>query len=199
VTGAATRWRLIELQRRRRAIETGAALLDRKREGLLRAIAERTRASAERRARLARALADARSVLDRALAEIGETSALAATLAQPRAPSLTVGSDAIVGVRVPRLTADFGDPGVHYGPGGTCAALDETVRAFGAVLPEIVWMAEEEAAERSLKRGLKRTVRTLNALRIVLLPAVDADIRAVASGLEEEEREEAVRWRVGRP
>jgi len=32
-------------------------------------------------------------------------------------------------------------------------------------------------------------------LRAVLLPALDADIRAVASGLEEEEREEAVRWR----
>ena len=56
MTGAATRWRLIELQRRRRAIDTGIDLLDRKREGLLRALAERARAASALRRRLAGAL-----------------------------------------------------------------------------------------------------------------------------------------------
>lgn len=111
---------------------------------------------------------------------------------------MTVASDTIVGVRVPRLIATCEDATLHYGPGGTCAALNEAARAVSALLPDIVRMAEEERAERSLKRGLKRTTRTLNALRTVLLPAVDADLRAVASGLEEAEREEAVRWRAGR-
>jgi H(+)-transporting ATP synthase subunit D len=198
VTGAATRWRLIELQRRRRAIDAGVELLDRKREGLLRALAERTRALAERRLRLASALAAAYRVLDRAVVEEGEAASLAATLAQPRTVTIAVASDAVVGVRVPRLAPAVQPPALHYGPGGTCAALDEAVRAFAALLPEIVRIAEEEGTERSLARGLKRTARTLNALRTVLLPAVDADMRAVASSLEEEDREEAMRWRAGR-
>jgi ATP synthase subunit D len=53
-------------------------------------------------------------------------------------------------------------------------------------------------SERSLERRLKRTTRTVNALRTVLLPAVDADVPAVASGLEEEDRRKAMRWRAGR-
>ena len=104
----------------------------------------------------------------------------------------------MIGVHVPRLAVKGQDAGLNYGPGGTCARLDEAVRTFTALRPEITSLAEDEGAERSLKRGLKRTTRTLNALRIVLLPAVDADIRAIASGLDEEEREEAVRWRTGR-
>jgi H(+)-transporting ATP synthase subunit D len=196
--GAATRWRLIELQRRRRAIDTGVELLDRKREGLLRALAERARAATALRQRLAGDLRPAHRVLDRALVEIGEAPARAATLAQPPPATLTVSSDAVVGVRVSRFGARFASGPLQYGPGGTCAALDDAVRAFKALLPGVVKLAEEEGAERSLKRGLRRTTRTLNALRTVLLPAVDADIRAVASGLEEEEREEAIRWRAGR-
>lgn len=198
MTGAATRWRLIELQRRRRAIDGGVELLDRKREGLLRALAQRARESAGRRERLATALAAASRLRDRATAEIGEAAALAATLAQPRSIEVRLTSDVIVGVRVVRIVAALEAAALHYGQGGTCAALDETVRAYAALVPDIIRLAEEEAAERSLRRGLKRTTRTLNALRTVLLPAVDADSRAVASALEEEEREEALRWRVGR-
>jgi H(+)-transporting ATP synthase subunit D len=198
VTRAATRWQLIQLQRRRRAIETGADLLDRKREALLRALATRARATADRRTRLAAALAAAYRTLGRALVEIGELSALAATAAQPRTIDITAASDAVVGVRVPRLIVTGAPPAPQYGPGGTSAALDAAVTAFGGLLEELVRVAEDEAAERSLKRGLRRTVRTLNALRTVLLPAVDAGIRAVAAGLEEEERDEAVRWRLAR-
>ena len=198
MSGAATRWRLIELQRHHQAIQTGAELLDRKREGLLRALAERSRASVEARAALTVALADADAVLARAIVEAGEAPALAATLAQPRIARLDVEHESVVGVRVPRLIASFDAAVPHYGPGGTCAALDDTVRAFAGLLPAIVRLAEEEEVERTLRRGLRRTTRTLNALRNVLLPAVEADIRAVASALEEEERDEAVRWRAGR-
>jgi vacuolar-type H+-ATPase subunit D/Vma8 len=84
-------------------------------------------------------------------------------------------------------------------PGGTCAALDQAAALFAGLVPEVLLLAQEEQAARTLTRGLRRTTRTLNALRAVLLPAVDADIRAVASDLEEEEREEAVRWRAWRP
>jgi V/A-type H+-transporting ATPase subunit D len=198
VSGAATRWRLIELQRRRQAILNGAELLDRKREGLLRALAERSRASVEARLALTTGIDEAYAILARALVEIGEAPALAATLAQPHLGRLEVQHDSVVGVRVPRLIASFDAAVPHYGPGGTCAALDDSLRAFAGLLPAIIRLAEDEEVERTLRRGLRRTTRTLNALRNVLLPVVETDIRAVASALEEEERDEAVRWRAGR-
>ena len=195
---AATRWRLLELQRQRRAVEAGIDLLDRKREALLRALAERTRQARESRSRLAAALAIARTTLDGAAVQIGDAAARAATLAQPRFDGITAHDEPIVGVRVARLVAARPNTPPQYGPGGTCAALDTATRRFTALVPEVLVLAEEEQAARAITRGLRRTTRTLNALRTVLLPALEADIRAVASGLEEEEREEAVRWRAGR-
>ena len=193
---AATRWRLLELQRHRRAVETGIDLLDRKREGLLRALAQRTRAAAESRRRLTAGLVPARAALGRAAVEIGDAPARAASVAQPRFTGVSLEDETVVGVRVARLTAAYPPFAVQYGPGGTCAALDDAGRLFAALRPELLTLAQEERAARTMARGLRRTTRTLNALRAVLLPAVDADIRAVASALEEEEREEAVRWRV---
>jgi V/A-type H+-transporting ATPase subunit D len=195
---AATRWRLIELQRRRRAIDAGIDLLDRKREALIRAVARHRAAAADRRARVARALEGARLEVDRAAVLIGDTPALAAALVQPPTVTVAAVEDAIMGVHLFRLDATAALFQPAYGPGGTCEALDAAGRAFTALLPDLVALARDEQAERSLRRGLRRTSRTLNALRAVLRPAIEQDIRAVESSLEEEEREEAVRWRTGR-
>ena len=187
---AATRWRLLELQRHRAAVRRGIELLDSKREALLRALAERSDAAVRARARVARALMDARLPLDRALVEIGVAAGLAASFAQPVAAGVDVREESVLGVRIPRLRGDPAPFRVHYGPGGTCAALDEAGAAFAALLPHVLRLAEEERAEYNLRRGLQRTVRTLNALKIVQLPAIDAEIRSVAAALEEEEREQ---------
>jgi H(+)-transporting ATP synthase subunit D len=195
---AATRWRLLELQRQRRAIDTGIDLLDRKREGLLRALAERNRCAAESRGRLGAALALAGAALDGASANVGAAAARSAGLAQPPYPDVAVHEEAVVGVRVIRVETPRAAFCVHYGPGGTCAALDQAGARYHASMTEVLTLAQEERAARSLARGLRRTTRTLNALRAVLLPAVDADIRAIAAALEEEERESACRWRIGR-
>jgi vacuolar-type H+-ATPase subunit D/Vma8 len=84
---------------------------------------------------------------------------------------------------------------IQYGPGGTCARLDRAAELHHALLAEIVRLAEEEGAQRSLARGLRRTIRTLNALKSVLLPSVEAEIHRIEERLEEDEREEAIRTR----
>jgi V/A-type H+-transporting ATPase subunit D len=195
MTGGATRWRLLELQRRRAAIDAGVALLDRKREALLRALTERQRIVSASRRELTITLASARDALDRAAVDIGPVSCRAAAAAQPPAPPMTVARDAVVGVRIPRIIGKVRPFVPGYGPGGTSFRLDEAGRAYTRLLPVLMRVAEQEHAVECLRRAVRRTARTLNALRAILLPAVDADIRAVRSGLEEEEREEAVRWR----
>jgi V/A-type H+-transporting ATPase subunit D len=54
-------------------------------------------------------------------------------------------------------------------------------------------MAAEETALARLRHALSRTTRILNALEEVMLPDLDAEIAAVAAGLEEDERDERVR------
>ena len=197
MTGGATRWRLLELQRRRASIDAGIGLLDRKREALLRALTERQRLASASRRELTARLASARDALDRAAVDIGAVSCRAAAAAQPAAPLITVARDAVVGVRIPRITGEVRPFVPGYGPGGTSHRLDEAGRAYTGLLPLLMRVAEQEHALECLRRAMRRAARTLNALRAILLPAVEADIRAVAAGLEEEEREEAVRWRAG--
>ena len=68
---------------------------------------------------------------------------------------------------------------------------------YRELLPSVLTLAEEERARHNLERGLRRTIRTLNALKSLLLPSVDAEIHSVEGRLEEEEREEAIRCRAG--
>jgi V/A-type H+-transporting ATPase subunit D len=193
--GAATKWRLVELRRTRQVVRLGMDLLDTKREALLRALVERRHATTRTRDALQAPLEAARATLHRAAIEIGRASAEAASLAQPDAGEIRCHDHAILGVHVPRLEGRFVPPRIQYGPGGTCAALDEATFMFAALLPAILDLAEAETAERNLQRGLRRTTRTLNALKNVLLPTLEADIAHVASALEEEERDEAARIR----
>lgn len=196
---AATRWQLLELQRQRVAVLGGIELLDRKREALIRELTERRDAAARARIDVERSLRLARAALQRAIIEIGAPAAHGAALAQPPAPGFTLVDDAVLGVRIPRPEGAPGAFRAHYGPGGTCAALDDAGAAYVALLPEVVALAAAERAQQNLRRGLHRTTRTLNALKIVVLRSIDERLRTVRAGLEEEEREEAVRWRAGVP
>jgi V/A-type H+-transporting ATPase subunit D len=195
VTGGATRWRLLELQRRRTAIDAGIGLLDRKREALLRALTERQRIASASRRELTASLASARAALERAEVDIGPASCRAASTAQLPARPIRVVRDAIVGVRIPRIACEFRPFVPGYGPGGTSSHLDAAGEAYTVLLPALIRVAEYEQSVACLRSAVRRTARTLNALRAILLPAVDAEIRGVSAGLEEEEREEAVRWR----
>jgi V/A-type H+-transporting ATPase subunit D len=192
---APSRWHLIELRRTRDAVRSGIDLLDRKREALVRELLSRAGLATERRGALATALNGARRSLARALVDIGRQPAEAAGLAQPAFEGLDLRQDHVLGVALPRLTAHLISHQIAYGPGGTSASLDAAGRAFADLLPLLVAVAAEETAVRNLQAALRRTTRTLNALKDVMLPRLDGEIRTVADTLDEEERDERLRRR----
>lgn len=189
-----SRWRLIELRGQRDAVRGGIELLDRKREALVRHLAGRRRSLGALRASVGASLQAARRALHAAIAEVGRPACEAAALAQRLPGALSRRDDRVLGVRLPRVVAALHPLEIAYGPGGTSAALDRAAREFAALLPALVDLGSEETAVHNLETALHRTNRTLNALRDRLLPAIEAEIGAVANGLEEEERDERVRW-----
>jgi vacuolar-type H+-ATPase subunit D/Vma8 len=56
-------------------------------------------------------------------------------------------------------------------------------------------LSEENEAVRNLQSALRKTVRRLQALEQFVIPELNREARAVASALEEEERDDAVRAR----
>jgi V/A-type H+-transporting ATPase subunit D len=191
----ASRSRLLELRRELEAAMRGREVLERKRELYLQELRRRTEYLVEERRRVSPALQAARSALDAARVELGRGTMDAAVLAQPEGASVELEVGSVLGTRVPRLVAARSTFRPAYGPLGTAASLDAAGAAFAALLPQLARLAELEATAVALRRGLHKTARRLIALERVIIPSHQAELRAVLSSLEEEERDETVRRR----
>jgi V/A-type H+/Na+-transporting ATPase subunit D len=196
--GSATRSRLFELRRDRAAAQRSAELLDRKREVLLREIARRERMRNELRHVVARQYAEAYHRLRVARVELGGRAVEAAALAQPARHAIGYREISVMGVRIPQLSATVQPYRAFYGAAATTESLDECGAAFTVLLPHLVALAQEELAVVRLALAMKKTTKLLNALQKVVLPRIESDIRAIVDGIEEDERDEAIRRRVAR-
>lgn len=195
--GSATRSRLFELRRDRGAARRSAELLDRKREVLLREIARRDRLLKELRHAVAARYAEAHQLLRIARVELGMRGVEAAALAQPARFTITARDTSVMGVRIPKLDATVEPYRAFYGAAATAESLDECGAAFTALLPHVVALAQEEIAVARLSVAMRKTTKLLNALQKVVLPRIERDIRTIVDGIEEDERDDAIRRRVG--
>jgi len=193
VSGAASRSRLLELRALLESAGRGREVLERKRELLLYELRRTTARLVEERLRVLPALATAREALTAARIELGGAALDAAVLAQGEEAAVELRIGSIVGTPVPRLMARPAAFHPAYGPAGTASSLDVAGAAFAALLPDLARLAELETTAAGLRRGLRKTARRLSALERVLIPAYQADLAAVLGGLEEDERDEAVR------
>lgn len=192
----AVRSQLLRLREELGAAHGGRDLLDRKREAIVRALAERVPRRDAIARRAAAELGDARAALGRAELVMGRAAVDAAALAQAPLPPLEVQELAIVGVRVPRVRIADGDFQPQYGPVSGSQLLDEAGAAFTRALKPLADLAAEAAAVRALQSALARTSRRLNALDKELIPDLERQVRTLTAALEEEERDEAVRRRM---
>ena len=194
--GSATRSRLFELRRERLAAERSADLLDRKREVLLREIARRERLRDELREVVSIQYAEARQRLAIARVELGLPAIEAAALAQPMRFEIAHRVTSVMGVRIPQLAAKVEPYRAFYGAAATAESLDECGAAFTALIPQLAALAQEESVVVRLSAAMKKTAKLLNALQKVVLPRIASEIHAIVDGIEEDERDEAVRRRV---
>ena len=195
--GAATRSRLFELRRDRGAAHRSADLLDRKREVLLREIARRGRLLNDLRSAVAIRHAAAHRLLRIARVELGLRGVEAAALAQPVRHAIAHRDLSVMGVRIPQLTASIEPWRANYGAAATAESLDECGAAFAELFPHVVRLAQEQIAVERLSVAMRKTTKLLNALQKVVLPRIEKNIRAIVEGIEEDERDDAIRRRVG--
>lgn len=187
----AVRSRLFELRRDRAAAQRSAELLEQKRQVLLRELLRRARRQTALRNDANAATRDARHKLGVARVELGLNAIESAALAQLPTLSLALTSASVMGVRLPRLAMTPAPFQALYSP--PSASLDDAGAAFSALLVLLAKLAEEEAALARLRLALRKVTKLSGALRKVVLPRIEHDIRAVVEEIEEEERDEAVR------
>jgi V/A-type H+-transporting ATPase subunit D len=193
----AIRSQLLQLRRDLDAAREGRDLLDQKREAIVRALADHLHRRDARMQVAARALAAARAALVDAQDELGRAAIDAAALAQPPGPACTAREITIAATRVPQIDLDAVPFRPRYGPASGSAALDAAGDRFAAALAALALLASEEAAVQRLRAALARTARRQNALDQIVLPELGVLVRSVTAALEEEERDEATRRKIG--
>lgn len=105
------------------------------------------------------------------------------------------------GVKIPQLRAA---PTVRrsvdrgYGIVATSAAVDDAAEAHEQLVAFVLEQAPQEIRLRRLAAELRRTTRKVNTLEQTLLPQLEADVRRIEAGLEEQEREDRFRLELSR-
>ena len=195
---SAVRSRLYELRRDRQAAQRSAELLDHKREALLREILRREHRRSALRAKVEDWYKGAHFKLRVARVELGIDAIEAASLAQSAHVTIVERASSVMGVRVARIDAVYETFRACYGASATAESLDVAGAGFVELLQPLIDLAQEETAIRRLRFAMRKTTKIFNALRKVVLPRIERDIRATVEGIEEEERDEFTRREVWR-
>jgi V/A-type H+-transporting ATPase subunit D len=186
----------LELIRLRRSLVVGQKIhkiLDDKREVLLKKLNEYMEEASKANRSLNTSVIKGYDFLYEAYIEMGSMRLEAIAKAAPPSADVTVNVKRIVDVDVPSLALNFKEVPRPYGFGDTSYSLDEAYAFLSSLLPSILKAAEMENVIFRLVSEIEKTQRTINALEFIIIPQYQAQIRFIASTLEERDREEFVR------
>ena len=187
-----TKSSLLALKRQLAFAEEGYDLLEQKRQILVLELMSRLdrAAAAERKVREALALAFA--ALREASLDVGSAAVDRAALGVRLDHRTELDHQPLMGLRLPRVTAQVEPAKAQFGLVGTSASADVAMRRFVELLPLLVELAELENAVLRLARELRKTQRRCNALSKIFIPDYHETIVCITATLEERERESFV-------
>lgn len=184
-----TKSNLLILKRQLAFAEEGYDLLEQKRQILIFELMSRLERAQSAEAAADAALRLAFAELREALLDIGSEALDRAASGAGAEPELTVTSDHLMGIGIPRVLAEIEPPGIQFGLAGTSAHTDAALRRFTEALPVLAVLAEIQTTVTRLARELRKTQRRCNALSKNFIPDFRETIHYIAASLEERERE----------
>lgn len=198
-TVSASRTELRERRTELALARQGEALLEEKRTALLRELMRMASTALIRASELDLAAAAASQALHLAKALDGPAAVRSAALAAEAGSDrfeVVIEGGVIYGVAVPIVTVKERRRGVlerGYSLPFSSARIDDVGTRFEEVLNRLARLAEMDARMRRVGDEIQRTSRQVNALRQILIPALQASIDRTIAVLEEREREETFR------
>jgi len=191
-----TRAVLIELRKRIKTAQTGHELLKMKRDGLMIEFFEVLTKAKTIRQELVKDFVRAEQKINMAKAAEGTVAIHSVAYALQKEPAVELESRNIMGVVVPKITADAVQKKMYergYGIIGTSAAIDEAADAYEALVDKIITAAEVETTLIKLVDDIDSTKRRVNGLEFKVIPDIKDTIRFIGFALEEMEKDNVVR------
>jgi V/A-type H+/Na+-transporting ATPase subunit D len=186
---APTKSNLLSLKRQLVFAEEGYDLLEQKRQILIFELMSRLKRAQEAEREVAEILRRAHAALREATLDGGSESLDRAALGVQPDLELNLSGQHLMGMKIPKITAQIPPATAPFGVGGTAASTDLARLRFVELLPKLAELAELQNAVMRLARELRKTQRRCNALSKIFIPTYRQTIGYIGSTLEERERE----------
>jgi V/A-type H+/Na+-transporting ATPase subunit D len=191
-----TRSNLQRLKRDLQFAKEGYEILNRKREVLTTELMTLSHDAQELQEALQKLIETAYSALEKSQLTMGRERVEWAALSAKKTTEVSIKFRGVMGVAVPRVTAQGQPPEMAYSPADTNASLDEASEAFRGVLAIIPDYATKVTSVWRLAHELRKTLRRVNALQYVFIPEYQETVLFIIASLEEREREETFRLKL---
>ncbi len=189
-----TKGNLIAAKKSLELSSLGYELLDRKRNILIREMMTMMDSASELQSRIDSTYTAAYSALRRANITLGLCETIADAV--PVDNGLEISYRSVMGVELPTVTLAPQPLRIPYGLNTSNSLLDEAYLNFLEVKKMTAQLAEIENSVYRLAEAIKKTQKRANALKNILIPRFDSEVRFITDALEEKEREEFSRLKV---
>lgn len=192
----ATKGNLINTKKSLALAKVGYDLMDKKRNILIREMMTLIDKANEIQSKIDDAYSDAYLSLQTANITIGFNSVRANSI--PVENSLQVSYRSVMGVEIPIVTIDCDDSKIplNYGMYATNNVLDNARFRFVQVKKLTATLAEIENSVYRLAVAIKTTQKRANALKNIMIPRFEANVKFITDSLDEMDREEFSRMKV---
>lgn len=190
-----TKGNLIAAKKSLALAKVGFDLLDKKRNILIREMMTLIDRASKIQSTIDDSFAQAYRALEKANITLGFCDEISKTI--PVEDSVQLDYRSIMGVEIPILSIDDKESNdLYYGLGNTNARLDEAVALFIRAKKLTVELAEIENSVYRLAVSIKKTQKRANALKNIVIPRFEGDVKFITDALDEKDREEFSRLKV---
>lgn len=189
-----TKGNLMTMQRSLQQARLGYELMDRKRNILIREMVLLTDKAKSLRGQVEETYRQAYLALQNANITLGISENIAQTV--PIENGISIRYRSVMGVEIPTVTLKESKVELKYGLARTNSQFDIAYIRFNEVKELTIVLAEVENSIYRLADSIKKTQKRANALKNIMIPMFESNVKFISDSLEEKEREEFSRQKV---
>lgn len=189
-----TKGNLINTKKSLDLARLGFDLLDRKRNILVREMMTLIDKASEIQDKIDSTYSDAYAALQKANITLGIINQLGKSV--PIDNGVTIRFRSVMGVEIPTVGLEKSSLLPHFGVAETNSALDETYLKFDNVKHLTAELAEIENSVYRLACAIRKTQKRANALKNIVIPRFEENVKFITDALAEKEREEFTRQKI---
>ncbi len=189
-----TKGNLINTKKSLDLARLGFDLLDRKRNILIREMMALIDKAADIQKKIDSTYSEAYLALQKANITLGICDELSKSV--PVETGLFIQSRSVMGVEIPTVTLNASPVELHFGITDSNALLDEAYLKFDKVKHLTAELAEIENSVYRLASAIRKTQKRANALKNIMIPRFEYNVKFITDALAEKEREDFSRQKI---